>query len=175
LREIYDLQNTEKVFNELNMNETLGNNFIQKIHSGLMEKIDSRTGYRRENVQVRHSRFDSTPWHLITTDMNLLMKWFKENEKKLHPFVLAVIFHHKFEKIHPFMDGNGRTGRMLLNFILMKKGYPPMIIRRRRRDEYLDALSKADLAGLGEAGPEYRRLAKFCAEEMQDGYWGAFL
>ncbi|MCR4368902.1 MAG: Fic family protein, partial [archaeon] len=144
LREIYDLQNTEKVFNSLDFGKKLNHELIESIHDRLLENIDARTGYRIRDIIVTRSRFKSTPGHLVKIDMDLLLKWFKESEGKIHPFALAAIFHHKFEKVHPFMDGNGRTGRMLLNFILMKSGYPPVIIRKKIRADYLDVLSNVD-------------------------------
>ena len=90
--------------------------------------------------------------------MDLLLKWYKENKKNLHPFVLAVIFHHKIEKIHPFLDGNGRTGRMLMNYILIRAGYPPSVIYKKNRDEYLDALGSADKINLPNIDERYKIL-----------------
>ncbi len=176
LREIFDLQNTQKVFRSLDLTKELAHEAIQSIHSGLMENIDQRTGYRARDVIVRRSHFESTPFHLVRTDMNLLLNWFNQSKKLLHPFVLAVLFHHKFEKIHPFMDGNGRAGRMLLNFILMKNNYPPLIIRKTARAEYLDALNKADSSFLTKSEPKnYSDLVKMAAQEMAKTYWGIFL
>lgn len=61
------------------------------------------------------------------------------------PLVLAVAdVHASFERIHPFLDGNGRAGRLLMNLILVRLGYPPAIIQRRERNRYLDALDRAD-------------------------------
>ncbi len=90
--------------------------------------------------------------------------------------VLATLFHHKFEKIHPFMDGNGRVGRMLLNYILIKKGYPPLIVKKKFREDYLDSLGKADKSSLVEIRKkDYFNLVQFVAEEMILSYWDIFL
>jgi len=177
LREIYDLQNTEKVFFEIiRLKEKLNRKFIIKIHDSLMENIDPRKGYRTVDIRVIKSNFDATPSVYVKTDMNLLLKWYRENESKLHPLVLAVIFHHKFEKIHPFMDGNGRTGRMLLNYILMNKNYPPLIIHKATRKEYLEAMRKADNSELTQSEiRDYLDLVQFNADEMINGYWNIFL
>ena len=108
--------------------------------------------------------------------MDLLLKWYNKNSNKIHPFVLAVIFHHKFEKIHPFMDGNGRTGRILLNYILIKNDYPPLIIYKKTRAEYLEVLRKADKSELTKWGYEdYSQLVKFVADELILSYWNIFL
>jgi fido (protein-threonine AMPylation protein) len=69
--------------------------------------------------------------------------------------------HARFEQVHPFLDGNGRTGRLLLNLILARSGYPPAIIQKRDRTRYLDALRKADD---GHPGP----LAELIARAVLD-------
>jgi Fic family protein len=177
LREIYDVQNTEKTFLWiLKSDEELSHEFIIKIHSMLMENIDARKGYRTTDVRVIKSNFEATPAPYVKTDMNLLLDWYEKNKNILHPFVLAVVFHHKFEKIHPFMDGNGRTGRMILNFILMKNEYPPMIIHKKTREDYLVSLRNADKNGLFEIKKDnYLDLVRFCTDEMLDSYWNLFL
>jgi Fic family protein len=177
LREIYDIQNTEKVFFSIfESDDELTNDFIIKIHEGLVENIDLRTGYRKTDIRVIRSNFDATPAPYVKTDMDLLLKWYNENLKKLHPLVLATVFHHKFEKIHPFMDGNGRTGRMLLNFILLKNNYPPMVIHKKIRKDYLKALRIADKSNLTIFKKEdYQELVNFSSQEMIDTYWNIFL
>ncbi len=177
LREIYDLQNTEKVFRWLlESKEEISHELISKIHAGLVEKIDARIGYRTSDVRVIKAHFKATPFPYVKTDMNLLLQWYKKKENELHPLVLGILFHHKFEKIHPFMDGNGRTGRMLLNYVLLKKKYPPLIIHKKSRLNYLQILQKADLSKPLEALPEhYQDLIDFVAEEMIKTYWNIFL
>lgn len=167
LREIHDINNSKNVF--LNwMKYSISNKGIQDLHKSLVNGIDDRVGYRLHDVRVFKSRFKSTPAIYVHSDMDSLIEWFKQNKKKLHPFVLAVMFHHKFEKIHPFMDGNGRTGRMLLNFILMKFGYPPLLIEKKNRNEYLTALSFAD-------DGDYSKLIDFCINSYIFNYWNLFL
>ncbi|HKL24514.1 MAG TPA: Fic family protein [Candidatus Nanoarchaeia archaeon] len=177
LREIFDLQNQEEVFFDLlDSNDEIDHRFIQNIHKKLMKNIDKRTGYRTRDVRVIKAGFKSTPAWYVKTDMDLLLDWYKENKNKLHPFVLAVGFHHKFEKIHPFMDGNGRTGRMIMNYILMKNKYPPVIIKNKLRQEYLDALKEADNSNLKEINKEdYIRLVVFVSNELVSSYWDIFL
>jgi len=177
LREIYDLQNTEKVFFEIiNLKEELSHNLIIKIHDNLIEHIDPRKGYRTTDVRVIRANFKSTPAPYVKIDMDLLLKWYNQHKQKLHPLVLGTIFHHKFEKIHPFMDGNGRTGRMLLNYILLKNNYSPIIIHKKSRKEYLEALRIADKNNLTEVKKEdYKKLIEFNAEEMIETYWNIFL
>jgi len=177
LREIYDLQNSEKVFFELiESREDLTHEFIERVHDKLLDNIDFRKGYRTRDNRVFKANFKSAPGPFVKTDMDLLLRWHDNNKKKLHPLVLACIFHHKFEKIHPFMDGNGRTGRMLLNFILMNNHYPPLIIHNKMRLEYLSNLRNADKAGLETNKREdYLELIQFIADEMINFYWDIFL
>ena len=67
------------------------------------------------------------------------------------PEALARV-HNRFEQVHPFLDGNGRTGRLVLNLILVRLGYPPVVIFKRQRDEYLRALRRADAGDVGPLG-----------------------
>jgi len=177
LREIYDLQNSEKVFFEiLNSKKELSHEFIINIRDKLIENIDLRKGYRTADIRVIRSNFDATPAPYVKADMDVLLKWYEKNKDSLHPIVLATIFHHKFEKIHPFMDGNGRTGRMLLNYILIKNNYPPLIVHKKTRKEYLEALRSADKSSLTSYKKEdYYDLIQFNAQEFIDTYWNSFL
>ncbi len=177
LREIYDLKNTEKVFFEiLELNKDIDKDFIINVHKKLMENVDSRIGFRTTDIRVVRSRFKASPGKYVLTDMNLLLEWSKKNKKKLHPLVFAAIFHHKFEKIHPFSDGNGRTGRMLLNYILIRDNYPPLIIRKKFRKEYLDSLGIADKSSsISIKKQDYSNLVQYVADELITNYWGIFL
>lgn len=75
-----------------------------------------------------------------------LMHWYKSEISKdvTHPLLIASMFHYKFVRIHPFDDGNGRMSRLLMNFILMKFGYPPVIINVSLKNDYLNSLQYAD-------------------------------
>jgi Fic family protein len=81
----------------------------------------------------------------------------------MHPIKLASIFHGKFEHIHPFEDGNGRVGRFLINIILIKNKYPPLIIRKSQRVSYLKVLESFD--------HKYQdALIRFLLERIKDTY-----
>ena len=179
LREVYDLQNTEKVFFELlntKIKNKLSHDLIIDIHDRLLENIDERKGYRTTDIRVIKSNFDASPGKYVRTDMELLLKWFNENEIKLHPRILAIVFHHKFEKIHPFMDGNGRTGRMIANYILLKSNFPPMIIHKKVRREYLEAMREADESSLWKLDEiKYSDLINYGINEFIETYWSIFL
>lgn len=175
LREVYDLQNTEKVFFWLLQEKPLiTEHTIINIHDKLLERIDERKGYRTHDVRVFKSRFEVTPGKYVATDMTLLLEWYAKNNH-LHPLVLATLFHHKFEKIHPFADGNGRTGRMLLNLILIKNNHPPIIIPKKRRKQYIQALQTADEADINSVNAKhYKELCEYTARELVESYWNNF-
>ena len=178
LREVYDLQNTEKVFFELleAYNGELTHGLIIDIHDKLLENIDERKGYRTSNVRVIRSNFEASPGTYVKTDMDLLLKWYIRYKDKLHPLILAIIFHHKFEKIHPFMDGNGRAGRMVMNCLLLKNNLPPTIIHKKRREDYLDAMREADPSDIWKLDEKkYADLIAYGADEFLDTYWSVFL
>lgn len=177
LREIYDLQNSKNIFfkHYENPNKKITHELMQEIHDNLIENIDVRKGYRTKDIRVTKSRFNSSPAQYVKTDMELLLKWLESN-KNLHPLVLASLFHHKFEKIHPFFDGNGRTGRMLANIILLKNDYPPLMIRKKKRTNYLNALSDADDEDImSNDKKSYNNLIEFVAKEFTENYWNIFL
>jgi cell filamentation protein, protein adenylyltransferase len=79
--------------------------------------------------------------------MRELVEWYRNSEIK-HPLVLASELHYRFIRIHPFDDGNGRIARLLVNYVLMKNGYPPIIIKSADKENYLAALRRADAGDL---------------------------
>ncbi len=80
----------------------------------------------------------------VSGEVEKLCKWINNNMESNHPVVVGAIAHYNFVRIHPFDDGNGREARILMNLILMMRGYPPAIIRNEQRRQYLEALSSAD-------------------------------
>lgn len=126
---------------------TISEGAIKYINYILLKNIDSNNAgiYRNANVLISGSRH-KPPINIIVPEMmKELIEWYKENKEKLHPVELAAIFHYKLTYIHPFTDGNGRTGRLMMNLILMQYGYPPAIIRIEDRTEYMECLEKASV------------------------------
>lgn len=179
MREVYDLTNTKKVFFELlEKRQVLDADLFIDIHDRLLLNIDVRKGFRTHDIHILGQPFTPTPGQYIKADIDLLLKWYTEQKMRLHPFVLAVLFHHKFESIHPFSDGNGRTGRMLMNLILMQHSYPPIVVNRKDRKAYLDAMNAADKAvrkSLISLDEGYEQLTHFMAMQLQQSYWDVFL
>lgn len=146
LGEIYDAQNSYGTFLFLQQTRTqITHDFIIKLHTLLMKNIDDRLGYRKVPIMLLGKpRFNAPSPKNVHPEMEKLLNWYYAHEDKMHPLELAFKFHSKFERVHPFCDGNGRVGRFLLNYILMKKCYFPMIIRKTTRSTYLKALEAAD-------------------------------
>lgn len=80
----------------------------------------------------------------VQIQMQALVEWINTHGDKLHPLALASIFHYHLVRIHAFDDGNGRGARILMNLILMKKGYFPAVIKTEKKRTYLETLHKAD-------------------------------
>lgn len=143
LREIYDHINEREAFDFiLNKRPKITNKTIIKIQAMLLSNIDKRIGFfRKHDVRVFGADFKTTPAKNIKSEMDSLILWYKINENKMHPLILSALFHEKFERIHPFYDGNGRTGRMISNLILINNKYPPLIIKNSQRKKYYHVLS----------------------------------
>jgi Fic family protein len=82
---------------------------------------------------------------MIEDELSKIIKeYYEKIELGRHPFEQAVLFHHNFELIHPFTDGNGRVGRELFNFMLLRSGYPKMLFLGKDREHYIEALRDGD-------------------------------
>ena len=87
--------------------------------------------------------------------MGAFSRWLCESKESMDPLMRAVEAHYRLVTIHPFVDGNGRTARLLMNLLLMQAGYPPAVVRMRDRLSYLTSLEKAQTGGSKE---DYERL-----------------
>jgi len=110
-------------------------------------------GYKEIPNSVRLQNGEMFHYASVTDtpiQMGELVEWFRQEEEKnkLHPVALAALLHYKFVIIHPFDDGNGRISRLLMNYVLLKNGYPPVIIKSAAKKDYLFALNQADSGNL---------------------------
>ncbi len=117
------------------------------IHELLLQDIDKNAGrFRTSNVKIEGALFMPPPFDEVRSRILELLEWLKDNPDKLVPIELAAIFHHKFVYIHPFVEGNGRTARLLMNYILLRHGFPFISnVEFSNREKYHKALSDADL------------------------------
>ena len=103
-----------------------------------MDRTEDRGVYRRIPVRIMGAYHVLPDPLFVPEQMENLVAEFAGN-KKLNPIERAALFHLKFEGIHPFVDGNGRTGRLILNLMLMQAGYPPINVKYSDRKRYYEA------------------------------------
>ncbi|WP_459195733.1 Fic family protein [Wukongibacter baidiensis] len=125
-------------------NEPLTEWQIKNIHRLVLKGIDDNYAgiYRDQQVMISGAKHIPPEHFLVKEEMENLIKWY-DNSKEIHPIERAAMLHVIFVGIHPFIDGNGRTSRLLLNLELMKNGYPPIVIRTENRLKYYSSLDKA--------------------------------
>ncbi|MCB9988295.1 MAG: Fic family protein [Rhodospirillales bacterium] len=141
---------------------------ILKIHNIILKGIDDENAGHYRNVPVRISGSSVVlPNPAKVPNLMADMQAWLRSEKKLHPVELAAEAHYRLVTIHPFVDGNGRTARLLMNMILMMEGYPPAIIRKRDRLAYIGALEKAQL---GDSKQDYFKLISKAVDRSLDIY-----
>lgn len=122
-------------------NVPISENVIKQIHFlVLADKKDDRGVYRRVPVRIMGAQHEPVQPYLIEPKMEQLLLDFKESSE--HIVTKLARFHIEFEGIHPFIDGNGRTGRLLVNLELMKAGYPPIDIKFTDRITYYNAFDE---------------------------------
>ena len=148
LREIYEVINHKKAFDFiLNYSGDITKEFILELHrlvvtNTLRQDLLSQIG-RYRSVQVFVGRSIPPNPVEVPNQIARLLRWYSMNKNKLHPLILASHFHTEFEKIHPFVDGNGRVGRLLMNFILYKNKFPMINIPKKRKFKYYGVLQSA--------------------------------
>src|SRR5690625_1846251 len=118
---------------------------IKSLHRLVLKGIDDAYAgiYREEQVFISGTRHVPPAHYVIQEKMEQMINWYEEEGVSLHPVERGALLHTIFVGSHPFIDGNGRTARLLLNLELMKEGYPPVIIKVENRLEYYEALDKA--------------------------------
>jgi len=127
---------------------------VKEIHRLVLADIDDAHAGRYRTVQVRigGSQYLPPPAGQVPRRTKQLVEWLEVAEvPDLHPVFVAAKAHLELVAIHPFVDGNGRTARLLQNLLLMRRGYPPAVIRLEERLEYYRALEEA-LTGGSEEG-----------------------
>ena len=140
--------------------------FIQQLHRTLIR--EDYTVYRslpsggQTSYTIHAGRYKTRPNSVITRYgdrfeyaspeetpalMADLVAWYKEEEAggRISPVELAALFHYRYIRIHPFEDGNGRIARLMVNYILSRHGWPMVVVRNKRKNEYIDALHETDV------------------------------
>ncbi|XP_034547114.1 protein adenylyltransferase FICD [Notolabrus celidotus] len=140
-------------------------NDILEIHRRVLGYVDPVEGGRLRTNQVFVGHHIPPHPQDLQRHMQELVQWLNSDEAlQLHPVEYAALAHYKLVYVHPFVDGNGRTSRLLMNLVLMQARYPPITIRKEQRAEYYSAL---DTANEGDVRPFIRFIAK-CTEITLD-------
>ena len=151
-REIYEAINHKKalesLFEHLQERKELDEQFIKNINEIINKNIKDTEGYRKVQVFIRGSEYIPPEPEKI---LNLMMYYiYNYNNCKEDIFSKIAKYHIDFERIHPFEDGNGRTGRLLINYELLKNDLPPVVIAKEDRVKYFEFLRNNEVNGLAE-------------------------
>lgn len=147
LREIYEATGHAHAYDymrQLATNLPLSEDIICHLHRLFYQQIDENKAgvYRTVPVFISGSQYAVVQTDKIAGEMAKLVEWYNKNEQKLHPILLAAELHKRFVFIHPFIDGNGRVVRLLMNFSLIRNEYNIALIPAILRAEYIAALEK---------------------------------
>ncbi len=147
---------------EHNRQQTISEVFIRELHQLVVRETEREEAgkYRSVNVMITGSDHTQPDASEVSVKMRDFMEWIKHNQKKLHPIELAALIHHTMVYIHPFIDGNGRTVRLVMNLMLMREGYPLVVVLKNDRGKYYRALSQAD-------NDIYQPLVRFIAQAVE--------
>jgi len=150
--------------------QSLSEYTIKSLHALILKNIDDKNAgsYRNINVLISGATHRPPSNIEVPPKMEAFIKWYNTTAQNLHPIERACRVHVDFVAIHPFVDGNGRTSRLLMNFELMKSGFPPVVIKVENRLAYYEALDKAHT--LGEYN-EFIDLVSKLVEESFEPYW----
>lgn len=120
--------------------------FLLKIHKLLTKNTNCKImgSYRDHDVRISGSEWIPPPYEKVKEEMRKVFQWYYSAKSKLHPIELGAILHNKLVQIHPFADGNGRTSRVVMNWILMKNKFPMFYIELRDKIRYYEAVEEGD-------------------------------
>jgi len=144
--EVKEVKNSILAFDYLQKSFKFNLNSIKRLYHILTKdlfmegNVPYPKGFKTEEVIVGNSQ--TTSPDKVEEELISLVNWYRNNKNKLHPLVLAFEFHKRYEFIHPFRDGNGRTGRLIMNKILISAGYLPIIVYKENKTSYFNALEK---------------------------------
>ncbi len=156
--EAYDMLNTL-----VDKTGPLTDEHIFALHRLVLDKLHPEAGqWRKGTVSLTKSRHRPPHPQQVPGLMAEWLAWLRSDAAQYHPILRAAIAHHQFVAIHPFMDANGRVGRLILNLLLMRDGFAPALLLREQRLQYIRALAQAD-------GGDYGALANVIGRAVERG------
>ena len=146
--------------------QELSEYIIKSIHNLILKNIDNENAgiYRKENVIISGANHKPIDYIFIPEEMERFIKWYK-NENNLHPILKAAKVHIDVVGIHPFIDGNGRLCRLLMNLELLKNGYEAITIENSRKVEYYEYLDHAHCTA--DYNPFYKLIAEYELKRLE--------
>ena len=148
LRIVKELENHEKGIMVITKYKgVLNEQFIKKLHKILFTRVDDTIAGKlrselKRNVKIAGTSYVPPNWENLSKELENFFKWYQTENRKLHPLELAALIHLKLISLQPFVDGNSRLSRLLMNWILWKKGYPLVDIPIEELENYYNVLDK---------------------------------
>lgn len=163
--EIKEVKNSILAFEYIQKSFKFNVNSIKRLYHILTKDLyregnqEYPKGFKKISNVVGNSQ--TTPPEEVEIELDNLLKWYKKNKNLIHPLILAFEFHKRYEKIHPFIDGNGRTGRMIMNKILISSGYYPIIMFKANKQTYFNSLEQDE---------KIKKYYQFMLEQIEKTY-----
>ena len=156
VREFYEIENHKQAFEcviqHLVNEDSLSIEIVKEIHADLTDRLQYDRGQFKKNenmilgAEFQTASPSETPF-LMTQLIDNLAYRLEGAESDDEKLIAVLDSHIQFERIHPFSDGNGRTGRMVLNYSLLQQGFPPLIIEKETKAQYIEFLGNQDING----------------------------
>ncbi len=138
------IKHTKLFFNVINKKKELSHSLILQWHKELFDLTKPDISGELREYFVKVGDYRAPDWQDVPKLLKDFFQWYKLKKKIMHPIELAARTHYKFEKIHPFGDGNGRIGRLIIIYILRKAGFPLITIEYKNRNSYYHSLQKTE-------------------------------
>ena len=154
-RDMREVQNMKKCIDFLfNYNGELNQGLLLKLHKMELEGVHAKAGKIRVKQNIVGNYIPPKPED-VPAELEKFFSWHRQAQNTLHPFETAVLAHLKLVRIHPFMEGNGRICRLLMNHIMLKNGYPLLNIFNSEKMFYYLVLREVDATGKERAFVKY--------------------
>lgn len=170
MREVNEVLNHRRAFDRILDHEgDISRDLVLELHRLVVQdtldpELEDQVGsFRTVQVYIRGVEWVPPAPEDVPGDVTSLLSWYTKMKNRVHPLVLAIYFHVGFETVHPFVDGNGRVGRLLMNLILHRNGLPMVNIPDERKARYYEALHEAQVKG------NLRPMIEFIIELLRKG------